>query len=391
MTNTRNLRKQNLARRMSNLRDHLKVYWKYRRAGDQANQDAGKHIPISRHRREGAQRKDTRKDRAALIEYCYCVALDFFPDKTVWDEDGTPLFDFDLHEVGKRWYAAADLGGDAVYRQRHPKACVRFHGVQANISQVRKAVRVLKEALRGFPELEESPRARSCLYEPFAAQGHIFTEWDGFKSNQGYARNALCDERLNDANRSIWEACEFVRGYCAGNKDMKVTMTKDPRVDYHRIQNSLDPVVGAEVWEDHRGENVNIITAPPRDVIEFSFMYFSKRVTQFAAFLIPKSYLFDEDWPKERTFFINYVAATGRLAIIQLEDCWWIIIFKTSAWRSKLLGRQNKFYLKFNGLSFKGGVGPGRPKLSEDEKNKRKAERNEDRRIYNLLRRRKGS
>jgi len=125
---------------------------------------------------------------------------------------------------------------------------------------------------------------------------------------------------------------------------MKVTMTKDPRVDYHRIQNSLDPVVGAEVWEDHRGENVNIITAPPRDVIEFSFMYFSKRVTQFAAFLIPKSYLFDEDWPKERTFFINYVAATGRLAIIQLEDCWWIIIFKTSAWRSKLLGRQKQVF-----------------------------------------------
>ena len=145
---------------------------------------------------------------------------------------------------------------------------------------------------------------------------------------------------------------------------MKETMTTDPIVDHHRIQNSLDPVVGAEVWD----ENVNIITAPPRDVIEFSFMYFSKRVTQFAAFLIPKNYLFDEDWPKKRTFFINYVAATGRLAIIQLEDCWWINIFKTSARRSKLLGRQNKFYLKFNGLWFKGGVGPGRPKLSEDEK-----------------------
>jgi len=72
----------------------------------------------------------------------------------------------------------------------------------------------------------------------------------------------LCDERLNDANISIWAACEVVRGYSAGNKDMKVTMTKDPRVDYHRIQRSLDPVVGAEVWEDHRGENVNFITAP---------------------------------------------------------------------------------------------------------------------------------
>lgn len=130
---------------------------------------------------------------------------------------------------------------------------------------------------------------RSCLYDPFAAQGHIFTEWEGFSSNQAYARGALCDERKNDANRSIWEACEFVRGYCAGNKDMKRTMIKDPRVDYHRIQNSLDPVVGAEVWEDHRGENVNVITSPPRDLIDFSFMYFSKRVSQFAAFLIPET------------------------------------------------------------------------------------------------------
>jgi hypothetical protein len=123
---------------MSKLRDYLKVYWHYRRAGDRDNQDAGKHIPISGHRREGLQRMDTCKDRAALIEYCYCVALDFFPNKAVWGEDGKPLFDFDLHEVGERWYAAASLAGDAVYRQRHPKACVRFNGERANNSHARK-------------------------------------------------------------------------------------------------------------------------------------------------------------------------------------------------------------------------------------------------------------
>ena len=108
---------------MSKLMDHLKLYRKYRRAGDQANQDAGKHIPISRQRREGAQRKDARNYRAALIEYCYCVALDFFPDKAVWGGYDTPIFDFDLHEVGKRWYAAADLGGDAAYRQTSKSLC----------------------------------------------------------------------------------------------------------------------------------------------------------------------------------------------------------------------------------------------------------------------------
>jgi len=64
----------------------------------------------------------------------------------------------------------------------------------------------------------------------------------------------------------------------------------------------------------------------------FSSCIFSKHVLQFATFLNPKAYLLDcdgRDWPEVQTFFIDYVAATEMLAVVQLEMCWWITLGTT--------------------------------------------------------------
>ena len=355
----RKLRRQRLRRHLSSTLEHLRRYWHYKSVNDRENQAAGKHIPPSGDRRIGA------RGGWRFAEYCRDVYLDFFPDGALWDEDDLPLFNFDIDASATRWFYTACLDGDASVNQSHPnRVFKRFPEIAAHNSVLKSAVLELKQQLHGFASTVEASGKESWLYDPFAHRGGVFMAWNGYASGQDYARrSASIEESARSENGSRLEAREFLKRDCVRDPHVKGVLATDGRLRYVRIHNSFDPVVGADVWNDHRGDSINVITSCPYCLTDLAFAYFSKRVTHFAAFLIPERVAGLEEMQTEAVkFFFRYVERENRLGVIPCgkRNCrmLWIIIFKNRAWRSKLL--HHKYY------GWHGGAGPGRPKVSTD-------------------------
>ena len=332
------------------------MYWDCRLLNDKINQDAGKHIPPSGYRRVYAQRNDSPAMTHALLKWAESFFTLSLKESELYDEHG------DVHpsleKLGQHFYNTASLGGDAEFRTKHATVLERFPKQPEHLKQLRDAVSALRDRLPGFAGLETKERCR--LYDPFAGHCYIPIYWRGFQTAQAYAREFQEHEHLSDTH---WIAAELVYGNCVRDAKVKEALKKDARMTYRRVLNSLDPVAGKSVFDDSKRDgytSINIVTSPPFDLNDAALFFFSKRSSQFAAFLIQGSF-FDTKRGKPHTQardrFWNAVQKAGRVAVIprvapfnsQFQDdksLQWVIIFKTSAWRSKLMGKEGKqFYV----------------------------------------------
>ena len=364
-------RRQQLWRAVNRAREDLESYWKYRLLNDTINQDARRHIPPSGHRRIHAQRNDSSALTKALYKWAESMFTLGVKEHELYNNEGN--LHTSLEKLAEHFYDMASLSGDAEFRTRHAKVLKRFPTHPEHKKQLKVAVNILKDCLQGLGALEEKEKCR--LYDPFAGHCYIPFYWRGFATAQAYARGFEDEAHAND---TPWVAAELVYKNCVPNHDVKTALEGDARLQYHRVLNSLDPVAGNKVFNDSKKDgdtSINIITSPPFDLNDAALCFFSKKCSQFAAFLIQGSF-FDtkmgRSWTQARETWWKAVQKEGRVAVIphvapfnspfqKEKSLQWVIIFKHRQWRSKLMGKEGKrFYVPRPKM---GGVreGAGRP------------------------------
>ena len=382
--------KQNrFARELAVILPQHTLYWETRRKNDDRNQIARRHLPPS-----GMNARNARfpvGHSGTLVNHCRRIFEDFFPDRAL--RDNPP--DINLDELADEWCGTADLTGDARFRapKRCRHSCVRF-GLDSegkvDVGQtnlLKMAVRFLKETLKGYAAIETRTPGYCTLYDPFASRCFIALTWLGFATYTEYV--GACRHAASRTSRSPWVSStwinqEMVYANLVTSQEVRECMREDNVfLSYARMVNPFDPCISAPLWKEYRGvgKAINVVCSPPRDVIDVAFFFFSKRVSNFAAFLIPETFLKREEseearWPSQLKYFLEYVDREERLAVLpcaEIEHLYWWVVFKGRKVRSSLLGEGGSI---FYGL--KGGRGRGRPaSVSETE---RKARRNAGRR-----------
>ena len=348
-------RAQQLWRAVNCARVELEPYWKYRLMNDWINQDAGKHIPPSGLRRVCAQRNDSTDLTKALLKWAESMFTLSVKESELYDDKGNLHTSSEI--LSQHLYDMASLRGDAEFRTKHATVLQRFPTRAEHQKQLRVAVNQLRERLPGFGTLQETERCR--LYDPFAGHCYIPMYWRGFKNAQAYAREFGDGTHTSDTD---WIAAELVYGNCVKNDKVKKALEEDAHMEYHRVLNSLDPVAGIKVFDDSKRDgytSINIITSPPFDLNDAALFFFSKRCSQFAAFLVQASFFETKQgraWTQAREVWWQSMLKQKRVAVIpkvapfnspfQKEKyLQWVIIFKSKEWRSKLMKRAKEFYL----------------------------------------------
>jgi hypothetical protein len=236
-----------------------------------------------------------------LVNHCRRIFEDFFPDRAL--RDNPP--DINLDELAYEWCGTADLMGDARFRapKRSRHSCVRFgwdSEGKVDVGQtnlLKMAVRFLKETLKGYAAIEARTPGYCTLYGPFASRCFIALTWLGFATYTDYV--AACRDAASRTSRSPWVSSpwinqEFVYANLVTSPEVRECMREDNVfLNYARMVNPFDPCISAPLWKEYRGveKAINVVCSPPRDVIDTAFFFFSKRVSHFAAFLIPETFL----------------------------------------------------------------------------------------------------
>ena len=381
---------QRFARDLADILPEHTLYWETRRENDDRNQLAGKHLPPSgKHARNA---RFPHHHSATLVKHCRRIFEDFFPDRAL--RDNPP--DIDLDHLALKWCGTAELLGDARFRgpKRSREVMLRFgwdSDGKVDVGQtnlLKTAVRFLKENLKGYAAIEARTPGYCTLYDPFASRCFIALTWQGFATYSEYTD--ACRDAASRTSRSPWVSStwinqEFVYSNLVTSRETRECMRDDNVfLRYERMVNPFDPCISAPLWKDLSGcgKAMNVVCSPPVAVIDVAFFFFSKRVSHFAAFLIPETFLKREEgeevrWPSQIKYFLEYVDKEERLAVLpcaENDHLYWWVVFKGRKVRSLLLGKGGSV---FYGL--KGGRGRGRPRSGVSE-TERRARRNAGRR-----------